>query len=177
MIASTGRDPYDSALKETPVRVVAAFLEMTDGYQRDPVEILKARFDVETDIDEIVMLRGVDFVSLCEHHLLPFVGTATVGYIPARNRGVVGLSKLARLVECFARRLQLQERMTAEIANAMQQELEPVGVGVLVQATHQCMACRGVRKPNAVMVTSSMLGAFRVNPSARAEFMAMAGSS
>jgi GTP cyclohydrolase I len=174
MLMSTGRDPDDDSLKRTPARVVKAFLEMTDGYTHDPKHILSVQFETERENDELVMVRGVDFVSLCEHHLLPFIGTAAVGYIPGKDSGVVGLSKLARLVDCYSRRLQLQERMTEQIAQALQKHLEPIGVAVLVEATHNCMACRGVKKANAVMVTSAMLGAFREKPEARDEFLSLA---
>lgn len=162
-----------SGLKDTPARVVRAFEEMTAGYAQDPAAILGTVFAEE--FDEVVILRGVAFTSLCEHHLLPFVGTVDLGYLPG-GKGVVGLSKLARLVECFARRFQVQERMTREIAGAVQEHLGAKGVGVVVRAGHSCMACRGVRKAGAEMITSVMLGAFRDKPEARAEFLALCSS-
>ncbi len=165
-------DPEREGLLDTPARVVKALGQMTEGYQQDPVEILGTTFDTE-GYDEMVVLRGIDFVSLCEHHMLPFTGTAAVGYVPGSR--VVGLSKLARLVDCFARRLQIQERMTKEIADAVMEVLSPQGVGVVVAAHHSCMGCRGVRKPGASMVTSYLQGVMRDNVAARAEFLALAG--
>jgi GTP cyclohydrolase I len=165
-------DPEREGLLDTPERVVKALGQMTEGYGQDPVEILGTTFDTE-GYDEMVVLRGIDFVSLCEHHMLPFTGTAAVGYVPGDR--VVGLSKLARLVDCFARRLQIQERMTKEIADAVMNVLSPQGVGVVVSARHSCMGCRGVRKPGASMVTSYLAGVMRDNVAARAEFLALAG--
>jgi GTP cyclohydrolase I len=164
-----GEDPGRDGLVDTPKRVVKAFREMTEGYWQSPSEILTARF--EADYDEMVILRDIDFTSLCEHHLLPFVGTATVAYIPQDQ--VVGLSKLARLTHCFSRRLQLQERMTTQIADAIVEHLNPVGVGVIVKAGHQCMACRGVKVAGATMVTSALRGEFH-EASVRAEFLRLA---
>lgn len=165
-------DPEREGLLDTPRRVVKALGEMTTGYGQDVHEILGTTFDTE-GYDEMVVLRGIDFVSLCEHHMLPFTGTAAVGYVPGER--VVGLSKLARLVDCFARRLQIQERMTKEIADAVMEVLSPQGVGVVVSAHHSCMGCRGVRKPGASMVTSYLAGVMRDNVAARAEFLALAG--
>lgn len=173
LLGHMGEDPGREGLHETPRRVVSALREMTSGYRDDPATILACTFDGD-GYDQMIVCRGVDFVSLCEHHLLPFVGICDVGYLPGDGR-VVGLSKMARLVECFARRFQVQERMTQQIASAMDDHLRPAGVGVIVRASHACMACRGVRKANAEMVTSAMLGAFRDDPSARAEFLAMTG--
>ena len=167
LLVGIGEDPAREGLRDTPDRVARSLLELTAGYRERPAAILRARFRAR--YDEMVVLRGVEFWSLCEHHLLPFHGTATVGYLP--NGGVVGISKLARLVHCFSRRLQLQERMTAEIALAIQRHLKPRGAGVLVQATHLCMACRGVRTPG-TMVTSYLTGAFR-RASTRAEFLSL----
>lgn len=164
-----GEDPDREGLVDTPSRVVKALQEMTDGYGMDAAEILSRTF--EDTCDEMVVVRGIEFTSLCEHHLLPFVGTAAVGYVPGDR--IVGLSKLARLVDCYAHRLQVQERMTGQIADAINLHLHPQGVGVIVRARHSCMGCRGVRKPDAEMVTSSMLGVLRNKPAARAEFMAM----
>ncbi len=165
-------DPEREGLQDTPRRVAAALSEMTNGYGEDVADILGTTF--ETDgYDEMVVLRDIDFTSLCEHHMLPFTGTAAVGYVPGAR--VVGLSKLARLVDCFAHRLQIQERMTKEIADAVMEVLQPQGVGVVVSAHHSCMGCRGVRKPGASMVTSCLQGVMRENPAARAEFLALAG--
>ncbi len=162
-------DPGRDGLVDTPARVVKSLLELTSGYRLDPAKILARTFDVA--YDEMVIVRDIDFTSLCEHHLLPFAGTVTIGYLPTDR--VVGLSKLPRLVECFARRLQVQERLTTEIAEAIEQHLGAKGVGVIVTATHTCMSARGVAKV-APMVTSAMLGALRDKPAARAEFLALA---
>lgn len=164
-----GEDPTRDGLIETPRRVVRSLTELTAGYRSDPATILDCTFDVA--YDEMVVVRDVPFVSLCEHHLLPFTGTATLGYIPTSR--VVGLSKLARLVDCYAQRLQVQERLTRQIAEAIDTNLEPAGVGVVVRAEHSCMSARGVRKA-APMITSTMLGALRDKPPARAEFLALA---
>lgn len=172
LLMHLGQDPNSDGLKDTPKRFVKAFEEMTVGYDQSPKEILSKVFDVRCQ--DMVIVRGVRFSSLCEHHLLPFVGTASIGYIP--REGVVGLSKLARLVECFSRRLQVQERMTNQIAEAMQEHLNPLAVGVVVSAHHQCMGCRGVRQPDADMITSAMLGFFKEEFSARQEFLKLIGS-
>ncbi len=161
----------EEAVANTPTRFLKALNEMTSGRSESPEEILSKQF--EAGSDELVVLRGIEFVSLCEHHLLPFTGTADVGYLPPENGTVVGLSKLARLVDCFARRLQLQERMTREIAGSLMSCLNARGAAVVVRASHSCMACRGVKKPTAEMVTSSMLGAFREQPELRAEFLSL----
>lgn len=146
-------------------------LEMTLGYQEDPKEILSRTFDEKSD--EVVILRGIEFTSLCRHHLLPFSGTADVGYLPGETGKVVGLSKLARLVDCFARRLQLQERMTRQIAESLMGHLNARGAAVVVRAKHSCMACRGVKKASATMVTSCCLGAFREDGRLRSEFLTL----
>jgi GTP cyclohydrolase I len=164
-----GEDPGRNGLLETPKRVLKAWKELTAGYGQDYKAILNKSFDQAHD--ELVLLRGVEFHSTCEHHMLPFYGTAAVGYIPSKS--VVGISKLARLVDCFARRLQIQERMTNQIAAAIQEVLAPVGVGVVLRAKHACMGCRGVGKPDADMVTSVMLGALREDRAARAEFLSL----
>jgi len=169
LLKEIGQDISREGIVDTPKRVMKALREMTAGYGEDPAMILATRF--EAKYDQMVVLKDIAFTSLCEHHLLPFVGTATVGYIPTTH--VVGLSKLARLVLCYARRLQLQEQMTTQIAEALQEHLQPSGVGVVVKAAHQCMACRGVRLSGATMVTSALLGAMRTVPSARAEFMGL----
>lgn len=167
-----GDDPDRDGIQDTPKRVLKAYLEMTDGYNHDPEAILAKRF--AQHYDELILLKGIEFTSLCEHHLLPFNGTATVGYLPnSGNASVVGLSKLARLVECYAKRLQIQERMAEQIADALDKYLEPRGVGVILRATHFCMACRGVRQRNAQMVTSVFRGELRNNASARAEFLSL----
>lgn len=161
-------DPTRSGLVDTPGRVIRAMREMTQGQKQDPAEILSRTFDEQCD--EMIVLRGIRFTSLCEHHLLPFDGIANVGYLPGK---VVGLSKLARLVECFARRLQMQERLTKQIVEALAEHLQAKGAGCIIRAKHACMGCRGVRKPDAEMVTSCLLGAFREDDKARAEFMAL----
>lgn len=165
-----GEDPERSGLLETPARVLKAWQEMTTGYNQDPAEILSKEFDVTAD--EMVVLRKVQFYSTCEHHLLPFFGTVTLGYIPTDK--VVGLSKLARLVDCFARRLQIQERMTQEIAQAMQDHLQTKGVGVVVHGHHLCMELRGVQKPQGEMITSSLWGRMREDGAVRNEFLQLA---
>ncbi len=168
-----GDDSYREGLKRTPERVVRAFLEMTRGYEEDVAAILSTTFAEQCD--EMVVLRDVEFWSTCEHHLLPFHGTATVGYLPGSLGRVVGLSKLARAVHAYALRLQVQERLTREIADAVLEHLKAQGVGVVLAATHLCMACRGVKTPG-TMVTSSLLGKFRSDPMVRAEFLALARS-
>ena len=159
----------DETRCETPARMVRALSEMTSGYHQDPRTFLTVFDD---PCDELVMVRNVRFASMCEHHLLPFTGTATVGYIPSGK--VVGLSKLPRIVDVYARRLQLQERMTRQIAETIVELIAPLGVGVVVTGEHQCMTCRGVMKPGASMVTSTFLGALRTDAAARAEFLSLA---
>lgn len=165
-----GEDPTREGLVDTPKRVLKAFTEMTEGYRQDPGEILSTVFS--EDYDQMVVLHDIEFVSMCEHHLQPFRGTAAVGYIP--DGQVVGLSKLARLVDVFARRLQVQERMTEQIASALETHLHPLGVAVYVEAHHSCMGNRGVRKHQGRMVTQKLTGAMRDNPAARSEFMGLA---
>lgn len=167
-----GEDPCRDGLKGTPERVCRALREMTSGYREDPSAILSTVF--EQSYDEIIIVKDIPFTSLCEHHLLVFSGTVTVGYIP---RKVVGLSKIARLVDCFSRRLQIQERLTKQIAESLQEHLEAVGVAVVVSAEHSCMACRGVRKSGVSMITSSMLGVFRQDQTARMEFLSLCKTS
>jgi GTP cyclohydrolase IA len=179
----TAAEAVDSLLKacgfevsdgvnDTPMRVAKAYAELLSGYNVDIKALLATTFDAS--YDEVIVLRDVPFVSLCEHHLMTFEGVASLAYVPGEKAGkVVGLSKLARLVEAHARRLQIQERMTADIAHDLEQHLGAAGVAVIVQATHSCMTCRGVRKPGASMVTSSMLGVFRTKPEARAEVLAL----
>jgi GTP cyclohydrolase I len=161
-----GEEPERDGLRDTPARVVKAWREMTAGYAEDPAEILSRTF--EESSDELVILRGISFYSTCEHHLLPFYGQAVVGYLPGK---VVGISKLARLVECFAKRLQVQERMTRQIADAVEKHLDARGVGVVLRAHHLCMGCRGVRQEETEMVTSAMLGTLRTDATSRAEFL------
>lgn len=170
MLETVGMNDHPGC-KETPARVVKAFQEMTAGYQDDPAAILSKIFDC--DSDELVIVDGIDFVSLCEHHLLPFTGKATVAYLP--NKKVVGLSKIPRLVECFARRLQLQEQLTNQIAHALNAhpDLAVRGAACIIEASHSCMSCRGVRKAGATMITSAMLGEFRENPTLRGELLSL----
>lgn len=170
ILKAIGEDPEREGLKDTPKRVVKSWKELFAGYSQDPAEILSTKFKDGT-CDEMVILKNITFQSMCEHHMLPFVGKAHVGYIPKDS--VVGLSKLSRLVDCFARRLQIQEKMTQQIAKAIDDHLQPRGVAVVVEAHHQCMSCRGVRKSEGVMITSSMLRAFRTDPIARQEFLAL----
>ncbi len=167
-----GEDPSRDGLVDTPDRVVRAWREMTAGYAEDPGEILSRTFE-ETS-DELVILGGISFYSTCEHHMLPFYGTASVGYLPGK---VVGISKLARLVLCFARRLQIQERMTKQIAEAIATHLQARGVGVVIKAHHLCMGCRGARQPGTRMVTSSMLGTLRRDAVSRSEFLRLSESN
>ena len=169
----TGDDPGREGLRQTPARVVRSYEEFFTGYGQDPVDILTRTFEETDGYDEMVLLRDIRFESHCEHHIAPFIGRAHVGYLP-RHR-VVGISKLARLVEAYSKRLQIQEKMTAQIANTINLVLQPKGVAVVLEAAHQCMTTRGIHKPGVVMVTSRMLGAFRDNPSTRREFLSMIG--
>ena len=169
ILLNIGEDPEREGLLKTPNRVARMFDELTAGYHVDPVALINgAIFSV--DYDEMVVVKDIDFHSLCEHHMLPFYGRAHVAYIP--NGKVVGLSKIPRIVEMFARRLQIQEQMTAQIANFIQETLEPTGVAVVVEGAHMCAMMRGVKKANTKMTTSKMLGAFREDDKLRAEFMA-----
>jgi GTP cyclohydrolase I len=169
-----GDDPDREGLQDTPSRVVRSYEEFFKGYEADPVEILERTFEETDGYDEMVLLRDIRFESHCEHHMAPIIGKAHVAYLPGRR--VVGISKLARLVEAYAKRLQIQEKMTAQIANAIRNVLQPSGVAVVIEASHQCMTTRGIHKPGALMVTSRMLGAFRDNPATRREFLAMIGN-
>jgi GTP cyclohydrolase IA len=171
IIRWAGDDPARDGLKETPARVVRAFEEYFKGYSDDPESILQKTFEEIEGYDEMVVLRGIRFESHCEHHMAPIIGRAWVAYIPKGR--VVGISKLARVVDAYAKRLQIQEKMTAQIANAIQTVLQPDGVGVVIKAEHHCMTTRGVHKHGTDMVTSRMLGAFRDNPMTRQEFLAM----
>jgi GTP cyclohydrolase I len=171
LLRLVGENPDRDGLQETPRRVVKALLEMTAGYDESPAEILSKTFAEHSD--ELIVLRGIDFHSICEHHLLPFQGVAHVGYLPGK---VVGISKLARLVHCFARRLQIQERMTQQVAHAVETHLEARGVGVIVSAHHLCMGCRGVKLPATQLVTSAMLGTLRNSAETRSEFLRLCGT-
>jgi GTP cyclohydrolase I len=166
-----GEDPTREGLIDTPKRVIKAMSEMTVGYHTDIETILGVQFDVG-EVSGTVVLSDIPFTSLCEHHMLPFTGTATVGYVPGLK--VVGLSKLARLVDAHAKRLQVQERLTEDIATDLHHHLEPAGVGVVIHAHHQCMSCRGVGKPGATMTTNSLRGIIADDPTRRAEFMSIA---
>ncbi len=166
-----GDDPTREGLIDTPARVTRAFEEWFAGYKIDPREMLQRTFEETDGYDEIVLLRDIRFESYCEHHMAPIIGKAHIAYLP-KNR-VVGISKLARVVEVFAKRLQIQEKMTAQIANVLDEVLQPLGVAVVIEAQHQCMTTRGVHKPGVAMVTSRMLGAFRSNLETRREFLAL----
>ena len=172
IIRWTGDDPERDGLIETPARVACAFEEFFVGYTQDPVEILKKTFEEIEGYDEMIVLRGIRFESHCEHHMAPIIGQAWVGYVPSGR--VVGISKLARVVEVYAKRLQIQEKMTAQIANTINDVLQPQGVGVIIKASHHCMTTRGIHKPGSDLVTSRMLGCFRDNPLTRQEFLSMA---
>jgi GTP cyclohydrolase I len=169
-----GDDPAREGLLDTPKRVAKAFEEWFQGYKDDPEEYLKRTFEEVEGYDEMIVLRDIRFESHCEHHLAPIIGKAHVAYLPTSR--VVGISKLARVVETFARRLQVQEKMTAQIANAIEKVLKPKGVAVVIEGAHQCMTTRGVHKPGVTMVTSSMIGEFRKNPLTRREFLTIIGN-
>ena len=169
-----GDDPAREGLLDTPGRVVRSYEEFFEGYATDPIALLERTFEETDGYDEIVLLRDIRLESHCEHHMVPIIGRAHVAYLP--HRRVVGISKLARLVEAYAKRLQIQEKLTAQIANTIQEVLEPRGVAVVIEAAHQCMTTRGVHKPGVTMVTSRMLGAFRDDPSTRRELLAMIGN-
>ncbi|AHB48013.1 GTP cyclohydrolase [Hyphomicrobium nitrativorans NL23] len=166
-----GDDPTRDGLIETPKRVAKAFQDYFRGYNDDPEEILQKTFEETEGYDEMIVLRGIRFESHCEHHLAPIVGRAWVGYIP--NGRVVGISKLARVVDVFAKRLQIQEKMTSQIANIIDDVLKPQGVAVVIKAEHHCMTTRGIHKPGTDMVTSRMLGVFRDNALTRQEFLSV----
>jgi len=168
----TGDDPNRDGLIETPARMVRAFEEFFIGYNQNPTEILQKTFEEIEGYDEMIALRGIRFESHCEHHMAPIIGQAWVAYVPSGR--VVGISKLTRVVEAYAKRLQIQEKMTAQIANTINDVLRPQGVGVIIKASHHCMSTRGVRKTDSDLVTSRMLGCFRDNPLTRQEFVSMA---
>jgi GTP cyclohydrolase I len=169
LIRWAGEIPAREGLLDTPARVVRAYEEWFEGYEQDPVEMLQRTFEEVGGYDDIVVLRDIPFESCCEHHMAAIRGIVHIGYLP-RGRGV-GISKLARVVDAFAHRLQVQERLTAQIADALEAVLEPRAVGVVIKATHACMTTRGVRKHGVSMVTSRMLGAFRDDPATRHEFL------
>ena len=173
LIRWAGDDPSREGLLGTPDRVVRSYREFFRGYDQDPNHILKRTFQETDGYDEMIVLKDMRFESHCEHHLAPIIGRAHIAYLP--HHRVVGISKLARLLDCFAKRLQIQEKMTAQIANTLQEVLQPRGVAVVIDASHQCMTTRGVHKPGTSMVTSRMLGAFRTDPSTRREFLAIIG--
>jgi GTP cyclohydrolase I len=173
LIEHIGEDCKREGLKDTPKRVVKSYKELFAGYSMDPAKVLSTTF-TEPGADEIVICRGIEMYSTCEHHLQPFFGKASVGYIPSEGK-VVGLSKLARVVEVFSRRLQNQERITKQVAEAIWEHLKPLAVGVVIEAEHFCMRARGVNKQNSVMVTSCMMGVFREDRGARSEFLRLIG--
>ena len=163
-----GDDPQREGLADTPSRVVRAYAEHFSGYAEDPVDILSRTFEEVEGYDELVVLRDIRLESHCEHHMLPIIGVAHVGYLP--DRRVVGISKLARIVEVYARRLQIQEKLTAQIAHAIEDALRPRGVAVVIEAEHHCMTTRGVRKPGVTMITSQLLGLFQKDEALKQEF-------
>ncbi len=169
-----GDDPEREGLLDTPKRVARAYEEYFRGYRQDPYAILRRTFEETNGYDEMVVLRDIDFRSHCEHHVAPIVGRAHIGYLP--DHRVIGISKLARVVDVYARRLQIQEKLTAEIADAIEAVLQPRGVGVVIEAAHHCMTTRGVSKEGVLMVTSRMLGTFRTDPKTRREFLSMIGN-
>ena len=171
LISWAGDDPKREGLSDTPDRVVRAYEQYFEGYAIDPVELLQRTFEEVDGYDEMVLLRDIRFESHCEHHIRPILGRAHVAYLPERR--VVGISKLARVVDAYAHRLQIQEKMTAQIANTIDDVLQPQGVAVVIEASHQCMTTRGVRKPGSTMVTSRMLGRFRSNQRTRREFLSL----
>lgn len=174
LIRWAGDDPTREGLVETPKRVVKAYEEWFEGYGVDPKQHLAKTFEETNGYDEMVILRNIRFESHCEHHIAPIIGQAHIAYLP--DNRVVGISKLVRLVEVFAKRLQIQEKMTTQIADTIQEAMQPKGVAVLIEAAHECMTTRGVHKPGLTMVTSRMVGAFREDPSTRREFLAAIGN-
>jgi len=169
-----GEDPDRDGLRETPARLRRSFQEYFHGYRQDPAHLLNTTFEETDGYDEMIVLRGIPFQSHCEHHVAPIIGRAWVAYVP--DRRVVGISKLARVVDAYAKRLQIQERLTAQIANAIDHSLRPQGVGVVIKAVHHCMVSRGVHKQGADLVTSRMLGCFKDNPMTRTEFLSTVAS-
>ncbi|HEV7820682.1 MAG TPA: GTP cyclohydrolase I FolE [Burkholderiales bacterium] len=175
LIRWAGDDPQREGLVDTPGRVARAFNEFFSGYAQDPVQVLARTFTEVDGYDEMIVLKDIRFESYCEHHMVPIIGRAHVAYLPQKR--VVGISKLARLVDIYAKRLQIQEKMTVQIADTLNEVLQPKGVAVILEAAHQCMSTRGVHKPGAGLVTSRMLGSFRDDPSTRREFLAIVGNS
>jgi len=173
LLGWAGDDPDREGLKNTPSRVVRAFEDWFSGYKEDPIDFLRRTFYQVDGYDEMIVLRDISFESHCEHHMAPIIGKAHIGYLP--NKNVVGISKLARVVETFSRRLQVQETMTAQIANCIQDVLKPKGVGVVVEGSHQCMTTRGIHKEGVAMITSRLLGDFRSDPRTRSEFLNIIG--
>ena len=174
LIRWAGDNPAREGLQDTPKRVAKSFLEFYRGYGEDPISLLERTFEEIEGYDEIVLLRDIRVESHCEHHLLPIIGRAHVAYLP--HRRVVGISKLARVVDAYSHRMQIQEKLTAQIANTINDVLTPLGTAVIIEATHECMTTRGVHKPGVTMVTSRMLGAFRDDPATRRELLAMIAS-
>jgi GTP cyclohydrolase I len=172
LIAYAGDDPDREGLRETPRRVTSAYDEFFSGYREDPLEVLSRTFDEVAGYDDIVMLRNIELNSHCEHHMIPFVGKAHVAYFPTDR--VVGISKLARVVDVFAKRLQTQETLTAQIAETVDKALKPKGVAVMIEAVHQCMSIRGVKKPDVATITTQFTGIFKEDPAQQARFMALA---
>ena len=168
-----GDDPNREGLVDTPARVARAYEEFFAGYETDPVDLLARSFEETDGYDEMVILRDIRMESHCEHHMVPIIGRAHIAYLPQGR--VVGISKLARVLEVYAKRLQIQEKLTAQVANTIEQVLQPKGVAVVIEAAHQCMTTRGIHKPGVTMVTSRMLGAFRDDPSTRREFLSIIG--
>jgi GTP cyclohydrolase I len=173
LIRWAGDDPKREGLRDTPGRVVNAYEEFFAGYEQDPREVLARTFSEVEGYDEMIVMNDIRFESHCEHHMVPIIGKVHIGYLPKHR--VVGISKLARLVEVYAKRLQVQEKMTVQIADTLQEVLQPKGVAVVIEAAHQCMTTRGVHKPGVGLVTSRMVGAFRDDPSTRREFLAVIG--
>jgi GTP cyclohydrolase I len=173
ILKAVGEDVGREGLKSTPKRVAAMYAELLAGNTQDPKECIKSVF--REKCDEIVLLRDIPFYSICEHHMMPFIGKAHVAYLP--DKYVLGVSKLARIVDCFARRLQVQERLTAQIADFLNENLKPQGVAVVLEASHSCMTIRGIKKPGSVMVTSALRGTFKKDPRSRAEVLSLMHSS
>jgi GTP cyclohydrolase I len=172
LIRWAGDDPQREGLRDTPQRVARAYREFFSGYADDPRQVLMRTFTEVDGYDEMIVMNDIRFESHCEHHMAPIIGKAHIGYLP--DRRVVGISKLARLVDVYARRLQIQEKMTAQIADTLQEVLQPKGVAVVLEASHQCMTTRGVHKPGVTLVTSRMVGVFRTNSTTRREFLTIA---
>ncbi len=171
IIQHMGENPDREGLLKTPYRVARSFAYLTKGYQQDPKEVINNAIFTEEDYSEMIVVKDIDFFSMCEHHILPFFGRANVAYIP--NKRIVGISKVARLVDVYARRLQVQERITTQVANTLMEELQPLGVGVIITAEHLCMRMRGVEKQNSIVTTSATLGAFRTHQETREEFITL----